>query len=66
MSRLEKKYSDLGGTALKTEGLKVKFSDWWFMTRVSGTEPVLRLVVEASDNKTMSEKVSELEKCIIE
>ena len=66
MSRLEKKYTDLGGIAIKTEGLKVKFSNWWFMTRVSGTEPVLRLVVEASDDNTMSKKVSELEKCIIE
>lgn len=62
LERLEEKYTAAGGTALKTEGLKIRFSDWWFMTRVSGTEPVLRLVVEAGDDELMDEKVSELKK----
>ena len=64
MNKLEKKYTASGGIAEKTEGLKVRFSDWWFMTRVSGTEPVLRLVVEAPDDTMMAEKVSELEEFI--
>ena len=62
MHRLENKYSANGGVAVKTEGLKMHFSDWWFMVRVSGTEPVLRLVVEAPDNDILSEKVEELKK----
>ena len=64
MENLEKKYKAAGGTAVKKEGLKIKFSDWWFMTRVSGTESVLRLVVEAENNEIMSEKITELKKLI--
>ena len=64
MDNLEDKYKAAGGTVVKTEGLKIKFSDWWFMTRVSGTESVLRLVVEAENDEAVSEKVTELKKII--
>jgi phosphomannomutase len=58
--KLEKKYLQMGGVPDRTEGLKMKFSDWWFLVRGSGTEPVLRLVVQAASDNDLKEKVSEL------
>lgn len=40
-----------------TDGLRVDFTDWWFIVRESSAEPVLRLVVEAREEKLMRDKV---------
>jgi phosphomannomutase len=37
-----------GGTVSDLDGIRVDFPDWWFNLRVSNTEPLLRLVVEAA------------------
>lgn len=55
---LEKKYQ--GKKALKIDGLRVDFSDWWFLARPSGTEDLLRLVVEAKTKKLMEKRKKEL------
>jgi phosphomannomutase len=36
------------------DGLTVTGQDWWFNVRPSGTEPLLRLNVEASDEPTLA------------
>ncbi len=42
------------------DGLSVEFPDFWFSVRLSNTEPLIRLIVEAHDQKTMEEKRDEL------
>ena len=41
------------GRASRLDGLSVEFEDWWFNVRPSNTEPVLRLVVEATTRERM-------------
>ena len=41
------------GNAYRLDGLTVDFADWWFNVRPSNTEPVLRLVVEATTRERM-------------
>jgi phosphomannomutase len=38
----------------------VEYPDWHFNVRCSNTEPLLRLIVEAKDEKMMIEKRDEL------
>lgn len=48
------------GKFLKIDGLRVDFEDWWFLVRPSGTEDLLRLVVEAKTKGLMKKKKKEL------
>ena len=43
-----------GITMEDLDGLTVTSQDWWFNVRPSGTEPLLRLNVEASDEPTLA------------
>ena len=52
---LEKKFKNKG-KMLKIDGLRIDFNDWWFLVRPSNTEPVIRLVLEAKDKKTLEQK----------
>lgn len=63
LKTLEKKFKN--GKVLKIDGLRIDFPDWWFNARPSHTEPVLRLVVEATTKKLMIEKKKELSSFII-
>ena len=56
---LEEKFSR-GGKVLKIDGLRIDFKDWWFLARPSGTEELLRLVVEAKTKKLMEKRKKEL------
>ncbi len=60
LNTLEKKYKEQGGLPDRKEGLKITFPDWWFLARVSNTEPVLRLVVEAPDDKELDRRIKEV------
>jgi phosphomannomutase len=42
----------------------VEFPDWWFNIRPSNTEPLMRLVVEASEKKLLDRMVKEIEAVI--
>ncbi len=55
-------YSD--GTLTELDGIRVDFPDWWFNLRVSNTEPLLRLVVEARSREQLEARKSELVKKI--
>jgi len=54
------KNSYKGGKILEIDGLRVDYRDWWFLVRLSNTEPVLRLVVEANTKSLLEEKKKEL------
>jgi len=55
---IKNKYSD--GEQLFIDGIKVDYPNYWFSIRASNTEPVLRLIVEADDERTMVQKRDEL------
>ena len=42
------------------DGLTIQFDDYWFSVRKSNTEPLLRINLEAVDNKTMKFKLKEI------
>ena len=50
----EKKFK--GGQISHLDGLRIDFKDWWFLARPSGTENLLRLVVEAKTKELMKKK----------
>jgi len=49
-----------GGEADHTDGLSIAFPDWRFNLRVSNTEPLLRLNVEARSGTVLQRQVSEV------
>jgi len=44
------------------DGYRLEYNDWWFNVRPSNTEPYLRLVVEASTQELLDQKLEEIEK----
>jgi phosphomannomutase len=46
------------------DGYRLDYKDWWFNIRPSNTEPYLRLIVEASDNKILNVKINEIKSII--
>ena len=48
------------GVLTDLDGIRIDFPDWWFNLRVSNTEPLLRLVVEARTKEGLEEKKAEL------
>lgn len=62
MKKIEAKYKkekiDLN------DGLKIIKNDGWIHIRPSGTEPVLRLIVETKDEKTLKEYLQEIKSII--
>lgn len=58
LEKLKAKYSD--GHQFELDGISVEYDNWWFNVRASNTEPLLRLIVEAKDEKTMEAKRDEL------
>jgi len=59
---LKKTYRD--GKKNKLDGLTVEFNDWWFNVRPSNTEPLLRLNLEAKNEKLLKEKIEEIKNII--
>ncbi len=62
LRQLEKKYKE--GKILKTDGLRVDFKNWWFNVRLSNTESLLRLNLEATTKRLMEKRRKELTKLI--
>ncbi len=59
---LKQKYSD--GQLNDLDGIAISYPTWRFSVRSSNTEPLMRLNVEAYDQKTMEEKRDELKHAI--
>lgn len=62
LAEIEKQYTAVAGAQVdRTDGLSVEYADWRFNVRMSNTEPLLRLNVEARGNvKLLQEKTGEL------
>ncbi len=58
IKEIEDKFKD--GKIVRIDGLSVYYDDWWFNLRMSNTEPLLRLNVEANTKGLMEEKRDEL------
>jgi phosphomannomutase len=58
MEKTKVRYKD--GKILEIDGLRVDFPDWWFLLRLSNTEPILRLIIEARNKELLEEKKEEL------
>lgn len=46
------------------DGYRFDYPDWWFIIRKSGTEPLIRLVVEAEAKENLSIRVSQITEII--
>jgi phosphomannomutase len=58
IAALKEKYRD--GEQNELDGLSVEYQNYWFNVRLSHTEPLLRLNVEAVSREIMEEKKLEL------
>ncbi len=56
---LENKYAGVG-KMITIDGVKVTADDYWFLVRKSGTEPIIRVLVEAKDVSKASKIADEL------
>ncbi len=52
------------GEADRLDGLTVDRGDWWYNVRPSNTEPLLRLNVEAPDERSLGDHVAEIQEAI--
>ncbi|HLH27624.1 MAG TPA: phosphomannomutase/phosphoglucomutase, partial [Acidimicrobiales bacterium] len=52
------------GIADRLDGLTVDRGDWWYNVRPSNTEPLLRLNVEAPDERSLAEHVKEVREAV--
>lgn len=62
VKKLEAKYKDAKLSHL--DGLSVEYPDWWFNIRLSNTEPIIRLRIEAINPALLKEKKKEILKTI--
>ena len=53
------------GRISRIDGVTIEFDDFWFNIRCSLTEPIIRMKVEAKNNKILDNKLSELENIIL-
>lgn len=58
LGRLRETYRD--GTQSTLDGLTVEYQDWWFNLRISNTEPVVRLNIEAKNEALLASKKQEV------
>ena len=47
------------------DGVRMEFADWWFSVRSSNTEPWLRLLIEARDEKILAIKRAAIEAVLL-
>jgi phosphomannomutase len=58
LATIKDKYAD--GNMFELDGVSVEYDDWWLNVRMSNTEPLVRLNVEAKSSNTMEAKRDEL------
>ncbi|WP_338599853.1 phosphoglucosamine mutase [Sulfolobus tengchongensis] len=54
------------GNIITIDGIKIIGNDFWLLVRKSGTEPIIRILVEAKDENKSKELAQELEKLVSE
>jgi len=62
LERVKRTYTD--GNMFELDGISVEYDDWWFNVRMSNTEPLVRLNLEARNEALVQEKRDELLNCI--
>lgn len=60
MKSIESKYKENAKSVDWLDGVSIWFEDWWFNVRPSNTEPLLRLNIEADNDKILEDKTKEL------
>ncbi len=63
LSKLKEKYQN-ADKFYDFDGVRFEYKDWWANVRSSNTEPLLRLIVEASNPELLQEKRQEIENII--
>lgn len=58
LEQFKDNYSD--GELTDMDGIRIDYDDWWFLVRPSNTEPLMRMMIEATDQKTLEAKKKEL------
>ncbi len=64
LEKIEEKYRPEATLVDKLDGVKMEFDGWWLLVRPSGNEDILRLLIEAKDEKVMKAKIKEFSKFI--
>ncbi len=62
LTKLLEKYAD--AEIITLDGYRFNYLDWWFIIRKSGTEPLIRLVVEAKTKESLTKRVKQLTELI--
>ena len=62
LEKIKSSFSD--GEQSYLDGVTVEYDNWWFNVRLSQTEPLLRLTIEANNEKLLEKKKKELTKII--
>ncbi|MEM3516073.1 MAG: phosphoglucosamine mutase [Saccharolobus sp.] len=52
------------GNIITIDGVKIIGKDFWFLVRKSGTEPIIRILVESKDKNKSEELANELKKLV--
>ena len=61
LKRIDKTYTKQASSIVTIDGVRMEFTDqWWFSVRASNTEPLMRLIVEATTTELMEQKRDEL------
>ncbi len=60
VKEIEEKFKPSAKKVFYLDGLSMEFGDWWFNLRKSGTEPLLRLNLEANSRQLMEQKRGEI------
>ncbi len=63
LSRISKDF--FSGKINKQDGIRCEFDDFWFHIRVSNTEPIVRLVIEAKNKKILNSVLESLKKYFV-
>ncbi|PIS05184.1 MAG: phosphomannomutase/phosphoglucomutase [Candidatus Buchananbacteria bacterium CG10_big_fil_rev_8_21_14_0_10_42_9] len=62
IEKLKQEYSD--GEQDELDGLTVNYQNWWFNVRPSGTEPLVRVTVEAPNKREWKKHIKKLIKIV--
>lgn len=64
LNKIKEKYTS--GKQDYLDGITVEYDKWWFNVRLSNTEPLLRLTIEADTKELLEEKQKEITEIIID
>lgn len=64
IKEVEKKYKKTAQNIKYLDGVTLEFDDWWFNLRKSGTEPVIRLNLEAETKSKMESKTNKIKQIL--